>query len=331
MNAGLRGNKKTVVFIGLIIISLVVLAGIWKISDLQYLMRPSDQSREPVSKKIAVADLSRRTAPVVIRKKIFAPAERIAQKQEPTAPVDIRTETPSDHKTETHVQAPEIQDAKQADKPEPITREDSVAPKETIEKPEAQKALASKTAVTKEKAVITPEVKKQPVPVITTTQEDAVSVTKAVPHPYTIMLASCKLRKSADAVVSKHRKLGLSPYIVKVDLGDKGEWLRILAGHYENKEEALKVKNKNNLTDSKVVKMPYANLIDTYSSKSEAAGMVQNLEELGYSPYFTDSPGGTHRLFVGAFFTREGAQRQKTELHSKGILNQNASKKTTRD
>ena len=95
------------------------------------------------------------------------------------------------------------------------------------------------------------------------------------------MLASCKLRKSADVVVSKYRKLGLTPYIVKVDLGDKGEWLRILTGHFENQEEALEIKTKNRLTGVKVVKMPYANLIGSYPSESEAAGVVENLENMG--------------------------------------------------
>lgn len=319
---GFTGNKKTVVFIGLILMLLVVLAGIWKISDLQYLIRPADPSREPISKKIAVADISKRTVPVVIRKKIMAPAERIASKLEPSGQVDIKTVAPSVQKPEIPAPEPETIVSKQVDKPEPLTREDAVAPEETTEQPEVQETPAPTAAAANQKSGIAPEVKKQPVVVIAPTTVATAPVAKAALRPYTIMLASCKLRKSADVVMSKHRKLGLAPYIVKVDLGDKGEWLRILAGHFENQEAALEIKAKNRLTGVKVVKMPYANLIGSYLSKSEAAGVVENLENIGYYPYFIDAAGGSGRLFVGAFITREGAQHQKTELHSKGIPNQ---------
>ena len=248
MISGFTGNKKAVVLIGLVIVLLVVLAGIWKITDLQYLIRPAEQSQEPISKKNAVADITKRTAPVVIRKKIMVPAERIAPKPEPSVHVDIKTVAPAGQKPEIPAPEPEIRVSKQVDKPEPLAREDAVAPEETAAKLEVQGTPTPKAAMTDEKTGIAPEVKKQPVTVITPTTVATASVAKAALRPYTIMLASCKLRKSADVVVSKHRKLGLTPYIVKVDLGDKGEWLRILAGHFENQEEALEIKKKNRLT-----------------------------------------------------------------------------------
>ena len=52
----------------------------------------------------------------------------------------------------------------------------------------------------------------------------------------------------------KYKKTGLNPFIVKVDLGEKGIWWRIYAGHYESREKAIKERNKHGLSDKIVLK-----------------------------------------------------------------------------
>jgi cell division septation protein DedD len=72
--------------------------------------------------------------------------------------------------------------------------------------------------------------------------------------PYSILLSSCRLQESVQKVLTKYKKAGLNPYAVKVDLGKKGIWWRIYAGHYESREKAIKEKSKYGLSDKIVLK-----------------------------------------------------------------------------
>lgn len=72
--------------------------------------------------------------------------------------------------------------------------------------------------------------------------------------PYSILLSSCRLQKSVPVVLTRYKKIGLDPFVVKVDLGEKGTWWRIYAGHYESREKAIKEKNKYGLSDKIVIK-----------------------------------------------------------------------------
>ena len=56
-------------------------------------------------------------------------------------------------------------------------------------------------------------------------------------YPYAIYLGSYKNIDRAQKAVSTFREKGLSPYWVKVDLGEKGVWYRVLAGYFQTKDE----------------------------------------------------------------------------------------------
>ena len=46
---------------------------------------------------------------------------------------------------------------------------------------------------------------------------------------------------------------------------------------------------------------------------------LQKTKKLGFSPYFFKAQGGELKLMVGAFVTREGAEKHQAELKAKGI------------
>ncbi len=139
--------------------------------------------------------------------------------------------------------------------------------------------------------------------------------------PYSIMLSSCRLWKSVDKLLSEYRIKGLSPYFVKVDLGERGVWWRILLGYYQTREEALRIMEKIDVSDSLVVNTPYANFINNFSSEADATTTMVHLEQLQYSPYIIKRDTNTFQLFVGAFITKDRAVKHKIELLSKGIPN----------
>lgn len=145
--------------------------------------------------------------------------------------------------------------------------------------------------------------------------------TEAV-YPYSLKLSAWRSLKGAQKAISHYKGDGLSPYLVKVDLGKKGVWWRIYMGHYRTQVEAKKAKEAHNLIDSLVKRTPYANLIGVFPSRSEMVDTFQRLEELGYPPYFIKGEKSSLRLFVGAFFTRKGAEKQSLDMQADDIQTQ---------
>ena len=93
-------------------------------------------------------------------------------------------------------------------------------------------------------------------------------------------------------------------------------------GHYRSKEEALKAIKEHGLSEAIVMKTPYTNLIDSFSSEIEATEMLHTVKKLGYSPYIVKTVENDFQLVVGAFKTKKGAKKQKLELESNGLQNQ---------
>ncbi|MBL7176209.1 MAG: SPOR domain-containing protein [Desulfobacteraceae bacterium] len=145
---------------------------------------------------------------------------------------------------------------------------------------------------------------------------------RTVSYPYSIYLGSFQTLKGVHATVSQSRKIGLSPYWVKLHLGDKGTWFRLFAGYFRTREGAdtfIKVK-KIRGAQSRHTK--YANLIGTYTSAGALDKKQTTLLELGYSPYVISEKKDVFRLYVGAFYQKVRAEKQNADLVSKGVQSQ---------
>jgi len=154
------------------------------------------------------------------------------------------------------------------------------------------------------------------------TTKTAVPLKQKSNQPYSILLSSCRLPQSARKIIADYKKVGLTPYVAKVEFKNGDVWLRVFAGQYQTRKEALMVKQKHHLSEALVKKTPYTNLIDTFSSEDEMKDTLRRLKGLGYSPYVLKRAENRFQLVVGAFITREGAEKQKSELQSKGISNE---------
>ena len=140
-------------------------------------------------------------------------------------------------------------------------------------------------------------------------------------YPYSLHLESHNSLEMAKRSILDLRKKGISPYLSRVDLEDKGIWFRIFTGHFKDMEEAERFRQEHVLVGINIKKTPYTNLIGTYSKRDELEKEIISLKEFGYFPYTIKYDDGRPRLFVGAFFTREGAEKQYHHLRSKGIHN----------
>lgn len=138
-------------------------------------------------------------------------------------------------------------------------------------------------------------------------------------YPYSIKLDAFRSRERAEKSFAIYHEKGLSPYWVKVDLGDQGVWYRLFAGYFENEPQAQKIIKAHDLKGAKVKKTKFAALIGTYRSEAEVNAQIRQLSKQGFSPYIIKGAGSEFYLYVGAFFTEEGVQDLYTELLAGGI------------
>jgi capsular exopolysaccharide synthesis family protein len=139
--------------------------------------------------------------------------------------------------------------------------------------------------------------------------------------PYSIRLGSYPSLERAKKAADMYGKKGLFAYWAKVELS-KGVWYRVFTGHFKDLQQAERFRKEHGLTEAKVNKAPYANLIGIYSYGDEVDNQILLLKKLGHSPYVINGPDGESQLFVGAFLTKAGAERQGHELRSNGIQSQ---------
>ena len=164
----------------------------------------------------------------------------------------------------------------------------------------------------------------QPVSVVQPREEEIPDKIEASPgerlsYPYSVLLGAFGTIERTKRAVSTYRKDGLSPYYVKGDLGEKGIWFRIFTGHFERKEQAEELISKKRLKDAGAKNTRYAALIGSYSTKEELDEKRLMLSDLGYSPYVIDGVNGWSHLFIGAFYTKIGAELRQQDLAAKGI------------
>ncbi len=152
--------------------------------------------------------------------------------------------------------------------------------------------------------------------------EKSKSSEKMVTYPYSLQIGSYRTLKRANKAISIYRRKGLSPYWVKVDLGENGIWFRVFVGHFRNIEKAKNYRQEYKITGALIKRIAFANLVGIYSVEEQFEDEMLLLEKNGYFPYVIKDEEEMHRLFVGAFFTRAGVEKQHANLLDQGILSE---------
>ena len=286
-------RRKPVIWLAAVMIVLLAIYAVWHYSPLRHLTQSESGQKQ-------IAALGPKNQPVVVTKKI-PPRPKTA--------------------------------AQQKDIPQPLIALKDMAPKPAPETGEQEKGASNTTKGQKNVLVLQPDGKlKSPPQLPQVVQPDDTSkqiFPKTKPavlknkssQPYSILLASCRLPQSARKVISDYQMAGFDPYVTKVKFKNGEVWLRVFTGQYPTHKEALKVKNEHQLSGAIIKKTPYANLIETFSSQDAMQDSLRRLKDMGYSPYVLKDPANKFQLVVGAFITREGAEKQMSELQSKGISN----------
>ncbi len=142
---------------------------------------------------------------------------------------------------------------------------------------------------------------------------------KTLSYPYSIYLGSYDKIDSVKDLETDYEAMGLSPYWVKADLGERGIWFRLFTNYFQTREEADNFIKTRQVPDAETQKTKYVNLIGTYSSAQEASKQREIIKEMGYCPYIITDNRNTFWLYVGAFNEKDLAEKHNAELMQKGI------------
>lgn len=161
-------------------------------------------------------------------------------------------------------------------------------------------------------------IKKQPRPE-TTARAGKPSRSAGRRYPYSVYLGSYRTTEGLQKAVSAYRKKGLSPYWVKIDLGEKGMWFRVFTGFFEKGGEADAFIRENQIPGAAAKHTRYTVLVGSYKSEEEVNTKKRELRAIGCCPYDVKDMNGACRLYTGAFYQMAHAQKHRADLASKGI------------
>jgi len=138
-------------------------------------------------------------------------------------------------------------------------------------------------------------------------------------YPYSILLASFRKASGVERLISKLETEGLYPYWVKLDLGEDGIWYRVFNGFYQDEQQALLIIEQNNLQGALPKPTRFATWLGGFANQQHLENEIADLSNRGFSAYSIMDEDNVAHLFVGAFFTRKGAEVQSAILKDAGF------------
>ena len=144
----------------------------------------------------------------------------------------------------------------------------------------------------------------------------------ALLHPYSLRTSSYQQQSRAFKEISELKQLGLTPYLVKAELGDMGTLWRVYIGFYATEEEAQRIKATYKLANASVQKTDYACQVGEFSNETDSLNMFEKLKQAGYFPYAIQTERNRFRLFLGAFEKMAEAEALQRELQKRGTKSQ---------
>jgi len=140
-------------------------------------------------------------------------------------------------------------------------------------------------------------------------------------YPFSIKLTYFRQFAKVQKAISTYRASGIQAYWVKVDLGDRGIWYRVFGGYFRTPDDAEALLEQNGLSGAVVKETVFANWIGASEDAAIVQEKVKEVSESGFSPYVIEREDGKYHLYVGAFYTKAGAEELYRDLEVKNIMN----------
>jgi cell division protein FtsN len=139
--------------------------------------------------------------------------------------------------------------------------------------------------------------------------------------PYSLRSSSYKQPFRAERELAEIRQMGLTPYLVRADLGEVGVWWRVYIGFYATDEAALKAKALYNLSHVTIQKTDYACQLGEFSAETELSPLFDKLKQTDFFPYVIQKGKDSFLLYVGAYERKRDAESDHRKLLKKGFNN----------
>jgi len=138
-------------------------------------------------------------------------------------------------------------------------------------------------------------------------------------YPSSVLTGSFQDRERVNEEISSLKGKAFPPYWAYVDLGAKGKWYRVFAGHFKTSEDAERCKESLDMPGTGVLKTAYTNEIGYFYTGDEMERKAVSLKEAGYYSYRMKDACGGHRLLIEAYVTKEGVDEMARLLKKTGI------------
>ncbi len=138
-------------------------------------------------------------------------------------------------------------------------------------------------------------------------------------YPFSILLETFSEEPIAELAIPYYQKKGISAYLVKVDLGEKGIQYRLFTGVFATAAEAQQFLDQKQLTDKPIKPTVYSARIGSFQDKDQLANAYIKTIRTGVVPYILGTQEGIYQLYAGAFYTFIGATAQCRDLTEAGL------------
>lgn len=142
---------------------------------------------------------------------------------------------------------------------------------------------------------------------------------KAGALPYSILLETYDNAENARKGLAFYQGRGLQAFTVRVDLGGDGIKHRLFAGSFATAEEARAMIASHRLSGKMVKRTPFTAMVGVFDQAAAMDEAKRKAAAAGLAAYSIGAAGGPAHLFVGAFYTQEGAERQCRDLQAAGL------------
>ena len=176
-------------------------------------------------------------------------------------------------------------------------------------------AIPDKTAVTETA---------EPGTVIPAGPENKISAGPQLPLPFTVHVSSYRLAAEADKAIAQLKGMGHAAFSGMVSIPGKGDWYRIYAGCFTNRDQAAALAGtiKSNLQeDAAALNAPWTIQVGSDAAPGDVNNLVADLESRSYRIYTLPalSRPDSLRILAGAFSSKKEASAMMNALTKDGF------------
>lgn len=137
--------------------------------------------------------------------------------------------------------------------------------------------------------------------------------------PFSILLETFDNPENAKKGVALYAARGIEAHAVKVDLDPAGIKYRLFCGTFASDQTAKAFIAAHSLSGKLVKHTPFTAVLGSFADQTVLREVIDKATAIGTFPYVLGAEAGAGPVVVGAFYTRDGAERQCRELTAAGL------------